>query len=419
MSYIANAHTTWKTVGGEEELLILTPYLTGPLAQQLLDQNSGGRVYTCFQPETFASRASDLNVIRDLVGAGHQVFHLPGLHAKVLIAGDRLASVGSQNMTVRGTKNRELTFIAYEKALVERAHRKVALWLDQATPITLKMIEDMVAMLPELQALYDQFSAACEPALKMVERHLALAKSACTDARDKAQAETRSRIVAALQAAPVSADYTRGIVKYRPASDQTTLMCNYKSPLNWTIENRPQQLTRLHRYLCVNESGRLGWARVASTRISMIGTGIDFEPGLIKEKPEWRVRVEANGAFPDGCPHGANLVVHVVCSGEQLCWIPLRFTLSECKTYSPRRHVDKEDNPALGKAARTWITANKEAFERSVVRGVTVSFQYQSNLIGVDAEDFFGARGTFHVLKVALVEGSPVLTARRGWFWPG
>ncbi|WP_342246771.1 phospholipase D-like domain-containing protein [Pseudomonas sp. OTU5201] len=404
MSYVKNANLTWDKVKDSDLVLILSPYITGPLAQQILEQNQSGQIYTRFELELFASGASDLRAIKRLVEAGHEVLHLPDLHAKVIIARGQIATVGSQNLTRKGLKNLELSHVTRDLQQVDDVRQKVKPWLFQASRVSLEMIEAMSDLLPDLQDLYSRFSEACKPAQHMVNGHLV--------GKNKLVEKTRTEIVNAIKSAPLALDVTIATVTYLPRSRKYTLKVDSKPFTSWSFNGRDLfTLTRFYRYLCVLDTGRIGWARVVAQRISIIGTRLGFDAGLIQGQAEWEVSIESDGNLPEGCPGEANLLAHVSMGGTELFWVPLKFTLTDCHAFAAKRPLNDSGTGVLGRQARSWFINNKDRFVQCVLKGITEPFQYKANLTGLRAENFFGPERTTYEIRLARVGGHPVLFA--------
>lgn len=413
-----SAHVYWKLKGGKatKPIVLLSPYLTGPFAQKILSASGKGRVYTLFDAELFASRASSLSVLKQLIEAGHQLFHLDGLHAKVVIEPNAFATFGSQNVTSRGVRNLELSALYTDMATVSQVHRKIEPWLKKAYPITIEMIADMEALLSPLENYYDAFEAACKAAQAKIDKAAELARMRAEKAKvERSQAELRAEIRRALEAAPVSQEWDRGTVKYRESSGETSLFSGSQNLLSWTVNGAPVSLVRLSRYLCVTDAGEIGWARVARTRISMIGRGVDFTGQVIAECPTWQIEVESREDYRDDLPKGANLVITVKKYGRELCVVPMRFAFSSYRTFSPRPVLQSGGAETTeGKQARAWIRDHKASFDKQVMYRLTRTFRYGSNLLGDDAK-FFGNPGSSHTIRVALIDGNPILVVKPGY----
>jgi len=413
------AHVFWLDLarGASSPILMLSPYLTGPLAKQILSTSARSRIYTQFDAELFASRASSLPVLQQLLEAGHELFHLDALHAKVVIEPKKFATVGSQNVTSKGQKNLELSGYYSDTESVAVVHSLIEPWLEKAVPITMEMIKEMEALLPPLEEIYDAFQIACMAAQTKINRSAARGRRrAKREEVERAQAELKSEIKRALEAAPISKEWDHGTVDFR-ATGQTSLFSASRNLLTWTVAESPETLRRLSRYLCITDTGEIGWARVAQTRISMIGRGIDFTGQVIAECPTWKIEVDSRSDYLDGLPKEANLIVTVKQYGRKLCVVPMRFALSSYKSFPPRPVSQSSGTESAEcHSARVWIREHRVSFERQVISRITRTFKYGSNLLGEDAT-FFGKPGSEHTIRVALIDGNPVLFVKSG-FWP-
>ena len=137
-----------------QDVVVTSPYLATPGAELpvVWADKASTVIVTTFDAETFATRASDLRTVKRLVEAGYHVRALPGLHAKVVIAGDA-AIVGSQNLTNRGRKNKEATVLIRDAEAIEKLRADIARWLEDSFRITTAMIVDMEVELEELRDL--------------------------------------------------------------------------------------------------------------------------------------------------------------------------------------------------------------------------------------------------------------------------
>ncbi|MGF6399371.1 hypothetical protein ABH905_003037 [Pseudomonas frederiksbergensis] len=444
MKIIQSVHTQWRENGerATKPLMLFSPYLTGNLAKQILGPTLKGMVFTQFDAELFASRASDLDVIKGLMDEGHQLFHVPDLHAKVVIEQGVFATIGSQNITAKGTRNKELSVLVQGEKHLREVHRKVESWLMNATPITLEMISGMADLLPPLKSAYDGFKASCNDAQskvdKAAEEAIQRAKHAEEEAirqskqveeekirqvqavKRHAKALLNAEIKAAIASVPLSEDWHCGAIKYRQSSIKTSLFISSGSLLNWKVNEKMIQLVPLSRYLCVLDTGRVGWARVAGTRISMIGREIIFHGRVISEQPGWIFQIHATENDHGEWPPGANLFISVSrIFGGRLFWLPVRFNLSTYIFFSPivSCEGDLVEEESVCKAAIAWIKRNKASFERQVIKAILEPFKYDDKLKGIDATSFFGPLNSHHVLQITLIDGNPILVGKAGR-WP-
>jgi phosphatidylserine/phosphatidylglycerophosphate/cardiolipin synthase-like enzyme len=111
--YLRNIARRWKkefSVEAERKL-IFSPYVTSSTAESVVGQSGPCEIHTEFSVELFASHASSLETLRLLMDRGHKLFHVTNLHAKVFLIPRQFASVGSQNLTLGGTTNREASVV--------------------------------------------------------------------------------------------------------------------------------------------------------------------------------------------------------------------------------------------------------------------------------------------------------------------
>jgi phosphatidylserine/phosphatidylglycerophosphate/cardiolipin synthase-like enzyme len=106
----------------DDKLIILSPYLTSKTAEGILRESQVAEceVYTIFSVHNFISGASSLKTLKCLHERECQLYHLPRLHAKIIISPGRFATIGSQNLTRNGVKNKEASVITFDNNEVEK-----------------------------------------------------------------------------------------------------------------------------------------------------------------------------------------------------------------------------------------------------------------------------------------------------------
>ena len=153
--YLRSIDRRWKKeiAFAEEAVIFLSPYLTSNTANLVL-QNADARftrVYTVFSFQNFASGGSSIKTLRQLQNKGLQLFHLERLHAKVLIVDKKFASVGSQNLTFGGTRNKEASVVILDVEQISRLKELVESWIVDAMPISEVMITKAENLIEPLQ----------------------------------------------------------------------------------------------------------------------------------------------------------------------------------------------------------------------------------------------------------------------------
>ncbi|MEG5051668.1 MULTISPECIES: phospholipase D-like domain-containing protein [unclassified Microcoleus] len=155
--YLKNISRRWhaeiKKLDDNDKLIILSPYLTSKTAEGILrdSQVANCEVYTIFSVHNFISGGSSLKTLKKLYERGCQLYHLPRLHAKIIISPGRFATIGSQNLTRNGVKNKEASVITFDNKEVEKIELLLNKWIFQRKPITFEMIQQLELKIKDLR----------------------------------------------------------------------------------------------------------------------------------------------------------------------------------------------------------------------------------------------------------------------------
>lgn len=202
--YLRSVHKRWHQVlaTSQAQIIICSPYLTPRTALSVIQASSPSRctVYTRFSIEDFASGASSLQVLKALLMEGYACFEVAALHAKLLLASGQFVSIGSQNLTARGVRNREATYCSEDAAEVAQVEQMLQPWLKSATPITHAMVDDAIRLLPPIQkAVQAAQRAAASVEAEIRAAHEERLAASVRTATLRAE-ETRTRQVIAIKA---------------------------------------------------------------------------------------------------------------------------------------------------------------------------------------------------------------------------
>jgi PLD-like domain len=420
-----------REVKAASRVLMFSPYVTDPCAADVL-LAGGGRVelYTLFSARNFATGASSLDAVERLLFCGVEVYHLPRLHAKLLLVPGRFVSLGSQNLTRSGHgRNREASVVLHDPSSVRSAEEKIVAWLADGQRITPLQILKMRAELPAVRTALRETRRMVDAAEGRVwnsqeEREWAARRQWESEARDREEErrfmreeekwvrrQAQERAHPPSDAAP--RDFIDGIVtlcadrrnrangSYR-IHVHTLLRKGDGSHLKWMVGGGAVELNRGWYCPCFLESdGRLGWCRVHESRI----TFTEFERrgfGEIQlDGKTLRVWFHARrgGAALQGC----NLAVRFVNPFGNWLELACRFDPQKgieafddsirevpiAKSYVPNSGLAKAVNdPATGIAAR-------------LLEMLVEPFRDDRTPPGVEADEFFGPTGT--KLRAGLV----------------
>jgi len=152
--YLRSIDRRWKKeiISAKESIILLSPYLTSNTANLVLRNADPEitRVCTVFSFDNFVFGASSIKTLRQLRNLGIPLLHLEKLHAKVLLIDQTFASIGSQNLTFGGTRNKEASITIANSKQLTKLRELIDEWLEDATPITEQMISKAEELLSPL-----------------------------------------------------------------------------------------------------------------------------------------------------------------------------------------------------------------------------------------------------------------------------
>lgn len=475
--YIKSIDRRWKkeVAGGSRCNYILSPYITSKTAESVLSRSNGRacEVYTLFSAELFCSKASSLRTIRNLVEAGHKVFHLPGLHAKVFLVPGAFASIGSQNLTHAGTRHKEASVALFDQRTVDQVEKQIAPWLVQGVAITPEMISEMEEVLAHLEPQYQELLASAEKATQRVfqaqlvraaqlaheaqlareEERLAAeerAQRAKVDEERKRAAEAheqwlarviedqrraagyesqlqlqRERDAAAAQkqriarfginsrALPSSLSTARGVVSYRDSyrsNRRVTLAAQQERDLtSWRIQGAPCSFSHGKRYLIVHEES----GKAGWGRI--VKTRITFiGKGVgfsgFMHLGGMHVSISKNCDWSPSPDYGRNMFFEIGDEfGNVACTVSAWFDLTRLEILNIERSGGTKFPAKEQLEVIKAIKRNSDLVASRILKEVVAPFTYVARLHGDIAEDFFGPVGSAYSIRAAIVSGHPIL----------
>ena len=138
---------------GEREVIIASPYLTSPLAEEILDMCDRQTVSVLTRCDLldFLRGASSVAVLRRLIEVNVAVFVTPKLHAKVICT-TGWASIGSKNLTLRSESNLEASVVVESPRDVARVRRVLEEWRSSGEQVMLADLEDIETQCDLLRA---------------------------------------------------------------------------------------------------------------------------------------------------------------------------------------------------------------------------------------------------------------------------
>lgn len=406
--------------------IILSPFVTSPTAGTVIRDAapSDVEIYTLFDALNFASGASSIRTLRKLAERGCHLYHLPGLHAKLVFVPETWAALGSQNLTRRGTRNKEASTILTEPRVLSKLAKQLEKWMPERVPITLDMILDMEDAVGPLSRTFRQLAKAAasldaQVHRKAVERQERLhqvqeerAERKRSEEKARAEAVTsrlRNNIarIALISASREGRVEVKSTGQWGSSATWSLSAAAGDDWTRWHLGGKPLQLQRITRYLTLAETtGRIGWSRIAKTRITFVADAVHWTQALLIAGLECRMHCRAE--WDEEKIRDGNLAVALRVPGYQGS-VSLRgwFSVSDLEIWS----ISIEEGPRDGlvESLVRSIETDEQSVRRSLIDRLLTPFDYRHRLTGVEANKFFGPAGSRHRIRLAQVNGSPLV----------
>lgn len=379
---------------------IFSPYITGSQAFRLADGRARAEVYTLFKAELFMSRASDLKQLRTLLQAGIDLYLLPGLHAKLVWIPGVYLSVGSQNLTSKGMRNKEATAAVLHEPWLDRVEPELDRWVQDRQTITLEMIADMEHAVAPFLGEYQKMKAK----LVAIDDMVAAAKGARARERQgslELQHQETLRDRRALFEQSFRQLHTSNEITSVVRESELGLVSLVAPPgysfLRWWINGHPVELLTLNRYLCVvPELGRLGWARLSNTRITFFASSVRRASATFLGR---KCVVQWSGSqrldFPD-----SNLTFAISEHPDLPDFSLAAWVDADHIKFTNEENIDEE------------VLSRKDEISSEIIRQLTQPFKYERKLTGKTADEFlFADVGSEFRVRVARLAGQYILVA--------
>ncbi len=130
----------------KNSIWIFTPYLDFTI-NKLLSKSFNNIeivVITSLDGENLFQRGYQLEALKELIANGVIVKNLSGLHAKILLVDNDSISLGSQNFTSRGRKNKEAGFLSDVSFQGSKILQTLNTWHDEAKPVNAEQIDALI-----------------------------------------------------------------------------------------------------------------------------------------------------------------------------------------------------------------------------------------------------------------------------------
>lgn len=438
-----------------DKVLILSPYLTSKTAETVIlaANPDNSEVYTMFSPEVFAIGASSIGTVRKLLENSFQIYHLPGLHAKSVITGT-FASVGSQNLTQGGTRRREVTLVTIDTAQIEHFRSQIKEWFEDRREITLDMVGDMEAILPDLKRKYRLFQETLEVAKheiavreisreterkrrEQIKQRKKIAQQQKREARRQSSLRVRTdSIRTAIKSKEVIASeaiHTQLVTKrnHNQYGDYTGSYATLQrlradsSLLEWKI-GAPGKSIEFHRldnryrYLMLFLSnGRLAWPALNKTQISQFGNGLNVISPFEVRGHSCNLEINFASSLTDLLTWNIEAIVRPTSpqNGNPLPGIIVRgyFSVQQFKVVSTSIEADADSSTPQIEQLVFDINSPDSELVKCILEQLLTDFKYEKNRFGIGADEFFHGWGYYFRLRLNKFRNYLFLTAEEAY----
>ncbi len=332
------------------EVLAFSPYITpSPVTRALAEKGASCKLYTEISAKTYVSRGSELSCLKALRTAGVQVFHLERLHAKVLfIRENNFVTVGSQNMTKRGTQNLEATVVfSSSKEVAQRTWAELEPWTKVAKLVTPQVVADLEAAVEALKQEYEQWKKK----VKATTTDIWDSWQKAEDERKRretveARSTFRRRHVPPGSVPKFAREIIRGELEQ---GDRGWSLSNIefnigKTPsyCKWVVNDEEIELKKYRWYHCYHlDTGRWGRARTIERRITFLNHGSTWMKIALGSAPD-KHYYSAQFNNSDDDPE-SNITINVSANGVH-GRVPGRYGLTNLTVKSPVPHYGVDDD---------------------------------------------------------------------------
>jgi hypothetical protein len=439
-------------------VLVFSPYLTPDTALRVLDcinDRKSSEIYTRFDPQDFINGSSSLTTLKQLSSLNINIYKIQDLHAKLIIVPGNFASIGSQNLTYKGTLNKEASVVITEPIEVAKIEQYIQEWLVNRQLITDRMITNLEKVLYPFRKKFQEYKQQLKKELKEIHQkelerlererlererlererlererlererlererleRERLERERLEEEKKKKRIEKFKKSAAQIHK---SNNYIFGQVKN--ISNKYSFVVNANARLTkWILSKEEVELVRFQRYLCINEwTNTIGWVRVASTRITYIENSLVQDESIILDELDYRLTFEFEGIYDDKAQGNKNLSITTNIykkwatensnpDGQLIieCW----FSLQDIELVNLQAMQTQDNLSKPEKLVLNWIVDNQDYFKGEILKLLLSPFKYVNKLTGEQANAFFGEEGINYEIYLGKINNYYVLIAK-------
>lgn len=412
--YLRDVAEQWKTeLNTDEKVYVLSPYITS-IAESILENvkdKENCEIYTTLEVRNFLSGSSDIKTLKNLINTGFKIHSLPELHAKIILVSGRFVSIGSQNLTYNGSRNKEATAISREKEIVQFVEDKIKIWTTERKRISLKNLEDVENILTELKEGYKKFEDEIEKAnefLKEQKRQKEIERDTQLKRQNKNLLEISKSESSVLGKIYSRKNYhsRRGYITDR------YILWTFKSTKRKNIVELFKLEWKQSRYLVLNESNyKLSWARVNEKSITLFANGIRFTNEKIEIDGKlycWSVKSNLDTETISDFNLTAIIELDEI-STELKLFLFFDYKTLSIHSISPELvSFEVSYQKQVFQKIVDWIEQNDLNLMEIILKKILNSFNYDEKLTGHYANKFLNEKQTYE-LRVGKIDNQQLL----------
>ena len=408
----------WKKniLSSKQRIIFLSPYVTSNIAEEILinAQHRNITLYTLFKSENFINMSSSLDTIKKLKNNGVNIFHIDNLHAKILIKDNEFITIGSQNLTDRGLKNREINITSQNESVALEVYEQIKNWLNDSVHISDTMINDMMDFIcpkvKKYQAIVNLCKEKDEEIFKCDRKRLLkqIYDSISIEASSLQKSDTIKCYLKIYDHSPdFYIDEFGSKIFIEPTVKKTLTPVKRKNLLTWKINGECVNLNGNHRryMFLIPEIGKLAWARVNKGRITFFEDSLKIREKILKKT----YFITFESLWDIDCKHNIQITLRPYRESEKIVyqgWFGVSFI--------QKLTINKKLSMGASKQTELirWIEKNSEKFLELLASRILTPFKYKKNLTGKSAEVFLNNYDGFIDLQLAKINNNYIFTAK-------
>ncbi len=427
--YLRNVARRWKSeLETDKKVYILSPYITSKTAENVLENTISNycEIYTLLDFETFLNGGSSIKTLKNLINKGIKVYSIQNLHAKIILISDKFVSIGSQNLTNQGTRNKEATFTSTDEKIVNFVEREIKKnWLNNCKEITLEMLEDIEKSIKPIKKKHKNLIGEIEKAKEFVEeqetqrkaeRHKELERQQELELQKEYQKRLYT-IRRKLEEFDKTHEVVRGHLEvkgnyYWIRSGVNTFIPNSikdNDLLNWKIGKEKLALEKTYRYLAlIEDTGKLAWVRVMKTRITKYENNIRWNDQIDLNNKKYQIIFRANWNKETL----ANYNIEINLEKKSAFYSkPEKYNIQGWFDFE-KLSIHKIESLESTDELIEWGKNNKDEFEQIIIKKLLNPFKYEKNLTGSEADSFLKT-GKSYDLRVRRIKNQKFLSFKQ------